>query len=611
MLLPLYHHHLSFSSRTLDSFPLFLPSPSLKSVLFQNTKPHKCIIRSSSVDAETLSKSAFERIAEKLRSLGYLEEDSKESERPNNVHGSAGEIFIPLPHQLSKYRVGHTLDSSWSTPENSVPEPGSGAALSRFRKFKSKVQKQKKSAKEEEREPTLAELTIPGRELRRLRTLGIALKKRLKVGKAGITEGIVNGIHERWRRSELVKINCEDICKMNMKRTHEILERKTGGMVIWRSGGTIILYRGADYKYPYFISDTNLTSETPQNGVSSDSSLNSDIDGGKPTRSFCTLGANSCRPGPSNRICPSPLIHGVGSPDKVRFQLPGEMKLAEEADRLLDGLGPRFTDWWGYDPMPVDADLLPGIVPGYRRPPRLLPYGIKPKLTNDEMTILKRLSRPLLCHFAAGRDRNLQGLAESMVKLWEKCEIAKIGIKRGVQNINSEMMAEELKRLTGGMLLSRDREFIVFYRGKDFLPVAVSSALNERRKHGIDKEMMDGSSSIDSVSEPVVKNSESVSVDEIIETNDRREREALSKNCKVRPTKSATELINTKLSVALEKKAKVEKLQEDLEKAVEHQKPEVDKEGITEEERYMLNKVGLRMKPFVLLGELCDLLKYC
>lgn len=35
-------------------------------------------------------------------------------------------------------------------------------------------------------------------------------------------------------------------------------------------------------------------------------------------------------------------------------------------------------------------------------------------------------------------------------------------------------------------MLSRDREFIVFYRGKDFLPAAVSSAIEERRKYGMD-----------------------------------------------------------------------------------------------------------------------------
>lgn len=83
---------------------------------------------------------------------------------------------------------------------------------------------ERKESKGEERVPTLAELTLPPEELRRVRTLGIGLRKKVKVGKAGITEGIVNGIHERWRRSEVVKIECEDICRMNMKRTHDLLE---------------------------------------------------------------------------------------------------------------------------------------------------------------------------------------------------------------------------------------------------------------------------------------------------------------------------------------------------------------------------------------------------
>lgn len=36
--------------------------------------------------------------------------------------------------------------------------------------------------------------------------------------------------------------------------------------------------------------------------------------------------------------------------------------------------------------------------------------------------------------------------------------------------------------LTGGTLLSRNKEFIVFYRGNDFLPPHVSSALAEAEK---------------------------------------------------------------------------------------------------------------------------------
>ena len=37
--------------------------------------------------------------------------------------------------------------------------------------------------------------------------------------------------------------------------------------------------------------------------------------------------------------------------------------------------------------------------------------------------------------------------------------------------------------MTGGTLLSRDNESIVLYRGKDFLPPAVSLAIEKRRKH--------------------------------------------------------------------------------------------------------------------------------
>lgn len=35
-------------------------------------------------------------------------------------------------------------------------------------------------------------------------------------------------------------------------------------------------------------------------------------------------------------------------------------------DKPLEGLGPRYIDWLGCDPLPVDADLLPGFVPGYQ-----------------------------------------------------------------------------------------------------------------------------------------------------------------------------------------------------------------------------------------------------
>lgn len=42
----------------------------------------------------------------------------------------------------------------------------------------------------------------------------------------------------------------------------------------------------------------------------------------------------------------------------------------------------------------------------------------------------------------------------------------------------------------------------------------------------------------------------------------------------------------------------------ELETSVKPKETELDKEAISEEERYMLRKVGLRMKAFLLLGQL-------
>ncbi|KAK4393036.1 CRM-domain containing factor CFM2, chloroplastic [Sesamum angolense] len=591
--------HFSFLPSTTLLKPSFgIPTYHYPNFLFKPLRQRASIsVAASGGDSQTLPASAIHRIAEKLRSLGYVEESSNDTADEALPPGpnSPGEIFIPFPTRLPKYRVGHTLDPSWSTPENPIPDPGSGNAIQRFHELrrgvleeeeKERIRKRREGKKESA--PSLAELMLPKDELRRLRSIGIGLTKKLKVGKAGITEGIVNGIHERWRRSELVKITCEDICRLNMKRTHELLERKTGGLVIWRSGSNIILYRGSDYKYPYFLTDEL------SNDSSSEESPNTDKDQRIVGKWMTVTDAvESPKLNSGTQISHLSIIQGVGLPNRVRSSS-WEAELADEVDALLEGLGPRFTDWWGCDPLPVDADLLPAVVSGYKRPFRLLPYGVKPKLTNDEMTITRSAFTVPFC----SRNRKLQGLAAAIVKLWEKCEIAKIAIKRGVQNTNSELMAEELKWLTGGTLLSRDKEFIAFYRGKDFLPAAVSSAIEERRKYGIDmsKTRTDNLPILDA------KEIKHGTKEYSAEAEHDEENNKKSEERKLKFSQAAMERTSNKLSMALAKKARAEKLLAELEKEEMPQPPEIDKEGITEEERYMLRKVGLRMKPFLLLG---------
>lgn len=564
---------------------------------------------------------------------------------------------MPTPAQLPRHRVGSTLDPSWATGD------GEASSTSRQRRRG----RGRDASGSPSAPPSAAELALPRDELRRLQGIGIRVRKRLKVGKAGITEGIVNGIHERWRNAEVVKLRCEDVWAMNMRRTHEILERKTGGLVIWRSGSTIILYRGTNYTYPYFHHSERVDSfldkessdqsnsgdedeTSSQHGSSHEKSSenpvvacaeqihvgegnsqtieylnqslsrekdtnhpvssikrlvfdadegNLDIRAGNPNEQHVRLQENT-HPDSPNKFGPrdrSSLVAGVGSQNKFRLQLPGEIKLAEEADKLLDGLGPRFSGWWGYDPVPVDADLLPAIVPGYRRPFRLLPSGVPPKLTDREMTILRRLAHALPFHYALGRSSNLQGLAASMIKLWERCEVAKIALKRDAHNTDSELITEEVKELTGGTLLSRDKESIVFYRGKDFLPPAVSLAIEKRRKLGsstIYKAKPGIEESMPTQNDSVLKVSSDVSVHVREEGTSVTENRAESLN-------TVAKDVETRLSQAIAEKAKAEKLIEELEKASPLSKAEV-RETISEDERYMLRKVGLKMKQFLLLG---------
>ncbi|TKY50365.1 Chloroplastic group IIA intron splicing facilitator CRS1 [Spatholobus suberectus] len=555
MSLPATHFHLHTfpysSSSSLHFFPLQFTKPKPKSLI-------RCC------DTETLPGSAIQRIADKLRSLGVT--DQIPTPPPAPPSSGAGEIFVPLPHHLPKRRVGHTIDPSWSKQE-----------------------------RREERVPTLAELSLSDAEIRRLTTAGLGIRQKLRVGKAGITEGIVNGIHERWRSSEVVRIVCEDLSRFNMKMTHDLLERKTGGLVVWRSGSKIILYRGTDYKYPYFLSDKVLRDDNTGDALQH---MDEDAKNWDKRESHSSEKNSVTYAGQSSNVktAKPALIQGVGSPNKVRFQLPGEAELAKDADRLLTEIGPRFIDWWGYDPLPVDADLLQAVIPGYRKPFRLLPYGVKPKLTDDEMTTMRRLGKHLPCHFALGRNGKLQGLAAAIIKLWERCEIVKIAIKRDVQNTNSEMMAEEIKHLTGGTLLARDKEFIILYRGKDFLPVAVSSAIEQRRSIGMYKLKTGNSLSVTVT--PDLKDGTIECDSEIKGMNFQKD----TKQGMLTEAEAAIKSTSIKLSMALEKKAKAEKLLAELENAENPQEEEINKEGITKEEKYMLRRIGLKMSPFLLLG---------
>uniref|UniRef100_A0A1J3F321 Chloroplastic group IIA intron splicing facilitator CRS1, chloroplastic n=1 Tax=Noccaea caerulescens TaxID=107243 RepID=A0A1J3F321_NOCCA len=433
-----------------------------------------------------------------------------------------------------------------------------------------------------------AERIVPEHELIRLRKVALRMIERIKVGSAGITQSLVDAIHEKWEVDEVVKLKFKEPFSLNMKRAHVTLEKKTGGLVIWRSGSSLVLYRGISYKL-------------------------------KCVQSYIQQNILDTRPEIRRGVVEAGgyVPEDVNYPKNVSKELFSELC---ELNDLLDELGPRFHDWAGCAPLPVDADLLPTMVLGYRCPFRILPQGVKPCLSNKEMTEMRRLARTSPPHFALGRSRELQGLAEAMVKLWGKSAIAKIAIKRGVENTRNERMAEELKRLTRGVLVSRNKDYIVFYRGNDFMPPAVAEALTERQKEITEvlqtkedrvREMAStrvtltltsqGKSSktqllAGTLAETIAASSRwapeasSVDIEELKRESASIKRAALIRDLEIRLRYGKLKLRKAERALA--------KVQKDLDPS----DLPTDSEIITEEERLLFRKMGLSMDPFLLVG---------
>lgn len=164
--------------------------------------------------------------------------------------------------------------------------------------------------------------------------------------------------------------------------------------MIWRSGTSVSLYRGVSYEVP-----VQLNKRIYKRNEISPSSFPST------THDSCAAASNK-----TSRNAPAKGSYQMAhasqatseTTDVENKDTESEVKYEDEIDQLLDGLGPRYTDWFGSDPLPIDADLLPGKIHGYQPPFRILPYGVRPSLRLMEATALRRLARVLPPHFALG-----------------------------------------------------------------------------------------------------------------------------------------------------------------------------------------------------------------
>ncbi|KAI3794193.1 hypothetical protein L1987_36822 [Smallanthus sonchifolius] len=425
-----------------------------------------------------------------------------------------------------------------------------------------------------EKTVTAADLTLDGELLERLRSEAKKMRDWVKVKKAGVNETVVEQIRLIWNTNELVMLKFDVPLCRNMDRAREIVEVKTEGFVVWSRKDTLVVYRGWDYKH--------------------------------------VTGA---------------LYQTVGGHDGEGENVAVKGSLYErEADRLLDGLGPRFVDWWMPKPLPVDADLLPEVVSGYKPPSRLYPFTGRSKLTDTELTHLRKLAYHLPTHFVLGehinlsrRNRNLQGFAAAILKLWEKCHIAKIAVKWGIPNTSNEQMASELKLLTGGVLLLRNKFYIILYRGKDFLPPDVANLVTNREMEIKSFQLQEETAraniveTFDYVDQPLsdsstvgtLKEFQSIQLEHegskagISETEIQVEAQKLKleKEIRIQERKLMKLVFQLKMKINKESKELAK-----LNSAWEPVEPNEDREIITSEERECLRKMGLKMDSTLVLG---------
>ncbi|KAM0904485.1 hypothetical protein ACQ4PT_017954 [Festuca glaucescens] len=415
---------------------------------------------------------SIDRIVHRLRNLGLGTDDDEPS-------ASAS------PPLDGRERLGDLLDRSWARPDRQFAAAGLDEAVLPWERDQEsdggRGEEVDGVKRKRVKAPSLAELTMDDAELRRLRGMGMKLRDRITVPKAGVTQAVTEKIHDAWRKSELVRLKFHEDLANDMKTAHELVERRTGGLIIWRAGSVMVVYRGSNYTRPvkYQTSDgTSSPRKAEDSTLFIPDALGTGEDDNQPK------GLTAQRDNVSRLD-----IHNTD--DMTEDEL--------EFNQMLDELGPRFVDWWGTGILPVDADLLPQAIPGYKAPFRLLPTGMRTSLTNTELTNLRKLARNLPCHFALGRNRNHQGLAAAIVKLWEKSLVVKIAVKRGIQNTNNKLMSEEIKaqakihragkllqKIEASMILanpSDDREMItdeersvfrrIGFKMKAYLPVGI------------------------------------------------------------------------------------------------------------------------------------------
>lgn len=169
------------------------------------------------------SGSTMDKIVKKLKKFGYVDDLNENKEKIANKaidKGSIEDIFYVEEGILPNARGGFSPESPLGMESELLGVNGEV----RFPWEKPSKEEEERNSVRIKSRTSLAELTIPESELRRLRILALKTKSKTRIGGAGVTQAVVDLIQDKWKSVEVVRLKIDGAPALNMKRMHEILE---------------------------------------------------------------------------------------------------------------------------------------------------------------------------------------------------------------------------------------------------------------------------------------------------------------------------------------------------------------------------------------------------
>lgn len=161
----------------------------------------------------------------RLRNLGLGSDDEGEGEDEEE-----GNLKLDSSSTMQvngeEEKLGDLLKRDWVRPDMILEESDDegDTYLPWERSVEEEAVEVQRGGKRTVRAPSLAELTIEDEELRRLRRMGMTLRERINVPKAGVTGAVLEKIHHSWRKNELVRLKFHEVLAHDMRTGHEIVE---------------------------------------------------------------------------------------------------------------------------------------------------------------------------------------------------------------------------------------------------------------------------------------------------------------------------------------------------------------------------------------------------